>query len=134
MKDNFIEVNSHHVNSLKFNDRQASYREHAGYNKFIFSIISLILFALIIASIFKKSFSGEDLSFTSFLNWLGDLDSFTINISISDFFIYGNWGILDGLRNFFNIFAQLFGVIVYMGSNAINLIIFAGQFIGFLLA
>lgn len=102
--------------------------------KFIFSILSILLCLLLIFSIFKFSFTSSDLSFSSFLNWLGSVNSTSINFSISDFYIYGNWGIIDGLRNFLNIFAQLFAVIVYLATQLINLIIFVGQFIGFLFA
>lgn len=102
--------------------------------KFLFSIMALILALLLVANIFRQAFSGADLSFASFLSWLGSVEDISINFSIESFFINGNWGIFDGFRSFLNIFTQLFAVIVYLGTQLINLVLFLGQFIAFLFA
>lgn len=101
---------------------------------FLFSIMALVLALLLIANIFRQTFAGADLSFASFLSWLGSVEDISINFSIESFFIGGSWGIFDGFRSFLNIFTQLFGVIVYLGTQLINLVIFVGQFIAFLFA
>ncbi len=102
------------------------------FGAMFFAVISLILLALFIFGFSRKLSGGDVVSFSSFLNWLGSVDSFSINVSISDFMIYSSWGAFNFLRDFLNIFAGMFGVIVYLCSNLINLIIFAGQFLRFL--
>lgn len=104
----------------------------ATLGKFIINILFIIICVLLIFNFARKLGNNTDLSFSGFLTWLGNVDSFNIQVNISSFTIGGDWGWFDGLRNFFNIFANLFGVLVYLCSNLINLIIFIGQFLVFM--
>lgn len=104
----------------------------ATLGKFIINILFIIICVLLIFNFARKLVNNADLSFSGFLTWLGTVDSFNIQVDISSFRIGGDWGWFDGLRNFFNIFANLFGVIVYLCANLINLIIFIGQFLAFM--
>lgn len=99
--------------------------------KILMRVLFIILCALLIGNFIRKLSSGANLSFSSFLNWLGNVDYFQLNIKISFFTIKGSWGAFNFLRNFFNIFANLFGVVVYMCSNLISLISFLTQFFAF---
>lgn len=129
-----INDNTTSKNTARVSAWSSSPKKGASAGNFIFSIMGLVIALLLIANIFRQAFAGADLSFASFLNWLGSVEDISINFSVESFFIYGNWGIFDGFRSFLNIFTQLFGVIVYLGSQFINIIIFAGQFIAFLFA
>lgn len=104
----------------------------ASYSRLFLSILLILSLLLLFVSLFRKANNGSDISFASFLDWLSNLNTFQFNVNIQDFFIYGNWGVFDFLRNFFNIFTGLFGVIVYLFSNLLNLFIYLTQFIVFL--
>ena len=95
-------------------------------------VIFIIICVLLIFNFARKLSFNTDLSFSAFLNLLGSVDSFDIKVNISSFTINGDWGLFDGFRNFLNIFANLFGVIVYLGANLVNLFVFIGQFLTFM--
>ena len=99
--------------------------------KMITRVVFIIVAILLILNFARKLRSGADLSFGAFLNWLGNVKSFNINVNISAWSIGGDWGIIDGLRKFFNMFANMFGVIFYLCANLIYLISFIAQFIAF---
>lgn len=101
-------------------------------------IITSLLFGfvvvIIVVNVFRRANSGVDLSFNGFLSMLSNSNSYSINVNISDFSINADWGLLNGLKNFFNVFANIFGVVVWLGSNLLNLVLFLGQFVAFVLA
>ena len=100
--------------------------------KSIIRVVFIVVAILLIINFARKLTSGADLSFSAFLNWLGNIDYYSISVKISSFTIKGDWGIVDGLRKFFNMFGNLFGVSVYMCANLINLILFLMQFVRFI--
>lgn len=100
--------------------------------KTLMRVVFILICALLIANFIRKVSSGADLSFSAFLNWLGNVDYFNMKFNISAWTIGGDWGIVDGLRKFFNMFGNLFGVIFYMCANLIGLISFLTQFISFI--
>ena len=95
-------------------------------------ILGIFSTILLIINFSRSVIGSSNVSFSSFLNFLSSIDIFQITINISDFTIPGNWGIIDGLRLFLNVFAQAIGVVVYLCANLINLIIYCAQFIRFL--
>lgn len=103
-----------------------------GFKRIIISVLFVFLFALLVINLFRRINNGTNVSFNGFLDMLSRSNSFSITVNISDFTINGNWGLIDGLRQFFNVFAQIFGVLVWLGSNLINLILFLGQFLSYL--
>lgn len=102
------------------------------YFRSVFSIIVLFFLFILAVNLFRKINSGSSVSFSAFLEFLGSLDSFTVNFSISDFTIGGNWGIIDGLRNFINVFAYFLGVTLWMFLNLYNCLVYIFRFIQFL--
>lgn len=102
----------------------------------ITAIMLIIISILLGIALFRFAFRGvnNDISFSSFLNWLGNVNSMPINVSITQFNIGGDWGVFEFLRNLLNIFTSLFGVIVYMSANLLNVLIFVSQFIRFIFA
>lgn len=99
--------------------------------KILLRIVFILCSLLLIANLIRKVSSGADLSFSAFLNWLGNVNYFKINFNISSWTIGGDWGIIDGLRKFFNMFGNLFGLIFYMCANLISLVSFLTQFLAF---
>lgn len=100
----------------------------------ILRLLLLISCFILFIRIFSRLRGGDSsLSFTGFLEFLSNLNSFDINIDLSDFTIGGDWGIIDGLRRFFNIFGYAFGVLVWVCSNVFNVINYVFQFVRFLL-
>ena len=100
----------------------------------IFKLLGIFLAFLIIISLIRKVNAGTPVTFSSFLNWLGDVNSFHLGVNISDFTISSDWGMFNFFKEFLNIFTTSFGVISFIGSNLINLLVFLGQFLLFLFA
>lgn len=100
--------------------------------KMIVRVVFIITAVLLILNFSRKLRGGADLSFSAFLNWLGNVKSFDIKLNISAWTIGGDWGIIDGLRKFLNMFGNLFGVTFYLCANLISLLIFLCKFIGFI--
>ena len=109
-----------------------SSNKSSSLGKMIARVVFIIVALLLIINFARKLYSGTDLSFSSFLNWLGSVDSFGATKIVSPWKIGGDWGIIDGLRKFFNMFGNLFGVIFFMCSNLIGLISFISQFMMFI--
>jgi len=100
--------------------------------KMIARVVFIVVAILLIINFARKLRGGSDLSFSAFLNWLGNIDSFDMRFKVSAWTIGGDWGIVDGLRKFFNMFGNLFGVIFYLCANLISLLVFLGKFIVFI--
>lgn len=96
------------------------------------SVFAVLLCFMLIVSLVRKTASGDPLTFSSLLNWLGNLRSFSLQVNISDFTIVADWGLFNFLRNFLNIFTTSFGILYFLGANLINLLIFIGQFLLFI--
>lgn len=101
-------------------------------SRFLLVTIGILVLILVCISFIKKANGLDALSFRSFLTWLGSVNSMPIRVNISDYSIVADWGLLNGLRDFFNIFSTLFGVLVYCCANLINLLIFMSQFLVFI--
>ena len=101
--------------------------------KMIARVVFIIVCILLIINFARKLYSGADLSFTAFLNWLGNIDSFNVSFGLSPWHIGGDWGIVDGLRKFFNQFGNVLGVIFFMFANLLNSLYFVFQFLRFIL-
>lgn len=96
-------------------------------------ILFLVFLVLLGIRIFWQMRNGSsNLSFAGLLDWFSNLNSVEVNVDVGNFFIGGDWGIFDGLRNFFNIFAQAFGVIVWLFSNILNLLLYLVSFVRFI--
>lgn len=99
----------------------------------VFRLMLLIFIGILFLRVFwVLRGSSNTVNFTGFLEFLSNLNSVDVSISVADFSIGGDWGVFEFLRNFFNIFAQLFGVIVWLFSNIVNLINYLWQFVLFL--
>lgn len=97
----------------------------------LLSIIAILI--LFIRLFWRLRGSSNTLNFTGFLKFLSNLNSVDIGaVNINSFVVGGDWGVFNFLRNFFNIFANLFGVVVWLSANVINVIRYLVAFIQFL--
>lgn len=122
-------------NAIKYeqqlnNERKNSNRHYAGM---FFRLLLLIGFCIILVRVVWRV-RGNDtgLTFTGFLEWLSNLNSIDITVNVSNFFIVGDWGWFDFFRNFLNIFAQIFGVIVWFGASFLTVLNYLLSFVLFL--
>lgn len=111
-----------------------SYRNYRlGQVGTFFRVLGLIFFVVLFVRLFWSLRSGSsNLTFAGFLDWFSNLNSLDVNIDVSNFGIRGDWGLLDGLKNFFNIFAKAFGVIVWLFANLLNILLYCISFLQFL--
>lgn len=100
---------------------------------FVFRIIGLIFLIMIAIGVFWKLRGSDNILITkNFLEWLGGLNRLDINLNVENFSIRGDWGIFDGLRDFLNIFTSIFGVIIWLFSNLLQLVLYIVDFIRFI--
>lgn len=108
--------------------------QRSNFLRFLSGVFFLIAVVFFIVVFLRKSYgsSGSSgLTFVSFLDWLSSRQSFKISVDISSFGVDGNWGVFDFFRVFLDYIAQFSGVLAWLGSNLVNLVIFVGQFLIF---
>lgn len=100
-------------------------------------VFSTLFVIVLIINLYKSASGQGSVTFTGMLQWLQNFNvGFQVpNLSnaIATFLIRGNWGIVDGLRQFFNLFSTLFGVGYYIIMNLIYTLTFAGKFLYYIL-
>lgn len=100
-------------------------------NIILFVGSSLLILLLFIALI-RNANGYEHITFTNFLDYISESPKVIPTLSISDFAITGSWGVFNDLKNFLNIFTQLFGIIVWFGSSILNIFLYAFYFLKFI--
>lgn len=99
----------------------------------VFRIIGLIFLIMIAIAVFWKLRGSNNILITeNFLEWLSNLNRLDINLNVENFSIRGDWGVFNGLRNFLNIFTSIFGVIIWLFSNLLQLVLYVVDFIRFI--
>lgn len=100
-------------------------------------VFSTLFVIILIINLYKSASGQGSVTFTGMLQWL---QNFSVGFqvpnlsnSIGTFLIRGDWGIIDGLRHFFNLFSTLFGVGYYIVMNLIYTLTFAGKFLYYIL-
>lgn len=103
----------------------------SSFGRIILHILFVFVVCLIVINIFRSvnGFAGSSFGFNNLLSNLSRTDTLQLRFDISSFQIGGDWGIVDGVRQFFNAFATIFGVLIWLGTNLINLILFLAQFV-----
>jgi len=91
-------------------------------------ILCLILLIINVFAFVLFNTSDHVITFSEFLDRLEEApgDYPDLNSTIHDFNITEDWGVLNGLRDFLNIFADVFGFIVWIGAIFTKLIIDIG--------
>lgn len=89
----------------------------------LFLVFGIILMFLIATALIRQSAGLSDISFGGFLNYISNTPSFIPRLNITKFGIVGDWGLFEGLKNFFNIFAKMFGIIIYLGESLLNMLL-----------
>ena len=96
-------------------------------------VFALIFICLLILMVVKAASGKSPVTFTSLLEFLSTIDRPFVNFAISDYSITADWGLLNGLRNFFNIFMSIFGIGVFTAKSLVNVLAFLFQVLGFIL-
>lgn len=96
-------------------------------------ILSLIFCILLIVMIFRK-FTGNNNTptFTSFLDMLTNVKTPSIPFVNFSFTVLGDWGVFNFLRDFLNVFVDLFNVILFLVNGIISLFQYVTSFITWL--
>lgn len=99
----------------------------------IYFVIGIFLLLLIFIALIRagQGMLGSNLTFSGLLNFLSNSPAVIAPVNISNFFISSDWGIFNVFRNFFNIFSGLFGVIVWLATNIINIFAYIFYFVRF---
>ena len=95
-----------------------------------FVVFGLFVGILLVVNITRVS--TNQVTFSSLLSYISNAPRVFTDFTIQDFTIVGSWGILNGLKDFLNLFAQLFGFIISLGKSLVNLLVYAFYFVAFL--
>lgn len=103
----------------------------SGLSQIILRVIFIFVVSIFIINIFRITNNSNSgfFGFENLLNNLSNSNTIQLRFDISSFTIGGDWGIFDGIRQFFNAFATILGVLIWFGANLINLILFLFQFV-----
>lgn len=95
-------------------------------------VVSLFAFVVCVAIVFNVLRNGDTLTFTSFLQFLSEQGQNFNFVSFVDYSITSDWLVFNFLRDFLNIFIQIFNVAIYLSKLFIQLIVFTFNFVKFL--
>ena len=95
-------------------------------------IMFIILCAILVTNIIKNLFSGNTVTFTSFLNYITSVPQISANFSMDTIYISGDWAILDGLRVFLNTIMQPLNLLLFLVKNLWNCLLYIVYFVRFL--
>lgn len=93
-------------------------------------ILSLVFLILLAVMIFRKFTGNNNIpTFTSFLEMLTNIETPTIPFVNYSFTSLGDWGVFNWLRDFLNVFVDLFNVILFLVNGIISLFQYVTNFI-----
>lgn len=93
---------------------------------------SFIMILLLFIALIRNAQGWQHLTFSGFLEYLTTSPTIIPSFSITDFAIVSDWGLFNGLKDFLNIFTQLFGIIVWVCSSIINVLLYLFYFLRFI--
>lgn len=93
----------------------------------------IFLLMLLVAFTWRVNDSSNQLTFSSFLQFLSNLNSVEVTFNIDTFRITADWFAFNFLRDFFNIFANIIGILVWFFVNVYNVFQYFFQFVRFLI-
>lgn len=99
----------------------------------IFRVIFIIFCAILISNIIKTLFSGNTVSFTSFLNYITSVPQISTNFSMDTIYISTDWGALDFIRIFLNTVMMPLNLLVFISKNLWNCLLYIIYFVKFLM-
>ena len=97
-------------------------------------LVFAIIFAVLLVIMVVKTASGNPpVTFTSLLEFLSTIERPFVNFSIGDYTITADWGLINGLRDFFNVFMSLVGILVFTAKSLIHSLAVVFKLVGFIL-
>lgn len=112
-------------------------RSYKFYASIFFRILGIILALLLVINVFRNVFNAGSASvqvnFTGLLNSLSSYPQISFTNYLNSYVITADWGLLNGLRNFFNIFAHMIGLIVFLAVNLTSMLSFVFRSLSILL-
>lgn len=95
----------------------------------IFGLIFLVLLALGVISVLKED---NIVSFKGLLDFLANAPQIDLSFLDWSAINLGDWGAFNWLRDFFNIFISAINVVVFVGTMAVQLIMYFLYFLKFI--
>ena len=99
------------------------------------NILLIFVCILLIVNFFRATTEVGSISFYSLLQTFGAANETLIPFTsrLLNITIGGDWGLLNGLRDFFNIFGSIFSVAIFLSQNILASINFVVNFVALLL-
>lgn len=102
--------------------------------RIVFTAFLIFFITMFAVNIFRTFGGSTPVTFTGFLDFVSNTKPLIPNWVVGSHAIDGDWWILDGLRLFFNIIINAFDFLLWIGSQAINLVTYFAQFFSFVSA
>ena len=122
---------------LKGNYHYSDYSRSGTFGSSFCNSVRFILFfviaLLVLFIIYRIASNSSALTFTSFLDYLNNVSSSTIDLKFVIELIKDDWGFFNFLRNFINLSVSVINFAIYLVGGLINLVQFAIGFLSFLL-
>lgn len=111
-------------NSPSLNTGSVSSKNYSSFDKAdnFLSIVIVIFTILFIVSYVRSLTGASEITFTSFLEFIQTVPEISFANSFIDLTILGDWGIFDFLRNFLNVFTNIFSVLIYLFGGLVQLL------------
>jgi len=98
-------------------------------------VLKLVFFVILIAMLFSSLVGNNNtITFSSLIDWIENYHPAIDNFSFVDLTIQDDWGLFNGLKDFFNVIMQIFSFLVYIFKALVNAISYIGGFVQFLFA
>lgn len=104
------------------------------YNKAdnFLSIVIVIFTILFVVSYVRSLLGASDITFASFLEFIQSVPEVSFASTFIDLTIVGDWGIFEFLRNFLNIFTNIFSVLIFLFGGLVQILLYAVYIVRYL--
>lgn len=97
--------------------------------------LSFICIVLIVVTLYSILTGGDrTMTFRGFLDWISNFKPIFPDLAFVSNEIVDSWGLFDGLKNFINIFIDIFDFALYCVKSALNLVSYITSIIAFMFA
>ena len=100
--------------------------------KIFFKILLIIFLLLLSLNFYRVIVGNHTVSFSSFITFLSETDTFDIPTLIRDLEIVADWGVFNFLRDFFNTFIAIIQALLYICTLIGHIVIVFIRFVRYI--
>lgn len=100
----------------------------------VFTSFLIIFVSMFVINIFRSTASSTPVTFTGFLDFVSNTQPLIPNWSFASGGVGGDWGLFEGFRYLINFVYSGLRFVAWLGTQAINVVAYLGQFLAFVFA